>query len=326
MFMWGLTSGVVAGIMGYTAIAVSVAQRLIRPHRRYAHIEPAALGLAYEDIWFHARGEAINIAAWHLPSPGAKQAVIVVHGLNRCRGREFNSDSLKLAEHLVHNNFTVLMLDLRGHGESDAAPQTYGIRERRDVLGAVDWLLARGYAPGAIGVLGTSMGGVAALGAMVEEPAVGGLIIDSAFADFTPMMRTHFQKYSKLPAFFLPGALLIGSFLTGEWLAGLRPLEYAQAIAHRPLLVIHARGDQLVPVSHAQDFVRASNAELWITDGTSHLGSFGVDPLAYNCRVAQFFTAALAEQATETAFVPTESLVAEDSLGELAISRSCIGT
>jgi dipeptidyl aminopeptidase/acylaminoacyl peptidase len=48
------------------------------------------------------------------------------------------------------------MIDLRGHGGSSTARLTYGARESQDVLGAVDWLRARGH--GRIGVLGASMG------------------------------------------------------------------------------------------------------------------------------------------------------------------------
>lgn len=321
MFKWGLIFGAVVALIGYVVIAVMAAQRLVQPRRRYSHMEPGAVGLDYEDIWFQARGEALNISAWHLPSPGATRAVVIVHGLNRCRGREFSPDSFKLVTDLVAKGFTVLMLDLRGHGESDAARQTYGIRERRDVLGAVDWLLERGYAPGSIGILGTSMGGVAALGATVEEPAIGGLIIDSAFADFTPMMRTHFRTYSKLPAFFLPTTLLVSQILTGERFADLRPVEHLRAILDRPVLVIHARGDALVPVAHAQAFAQAADVELWLTDGASHLGAYSADPEAYSNRVTQFFQRTLANQPQSQTLT---ELMSDTTSTELAIETSVI--
>lgn len=294
MFKWGLVFGLVSTLIGYAIIAAVIAQRLTQPRRRYPNIEPTAVGLDYEDVWFPARGETLNLAAWHVPSPAATRAVIIVHGLHGCRGKEFSVRSLALLAHLVQSGFTVLALDLRGHGESDPARVTYGIRERRDVLGAVDWLLAHGYAAGTIGVLGLSMGGVAGIGAAGEEPAIGALVIDSAFADFRVMIRAHFQSYSKLPPFFLPGALLVARLLTGEWLAELRPVEQMKALTYRPVLVIHARGDRLVPVAHAQEFALAGNAELRLTDGESHLSSFGADPFAYSSRVAQFFVTALA--------------------------------
>lgn len=249
-------SGVLAGLIGYYALATVAAHRLTRPHRRLPRMTPATVGLAYEDVRIRARDEALNIAAWHIPAPEATRAVIIAHGIGGSRGREFTGSSFALVERLVSDGFSVLMLDLRGHGESDAARMTYGIRERRDVLGAVDWLLARGYAPGTIGVFGLSMGGVAGIGAAHEEPAIGALVVDSACADFLAMMRIHFRRSSKLPLAFLPGALLVAWVLTGENLARLRPAALLRRIARRPVLIIHADGDRLVPVNHGRRWPR----------------------------------------------------------------------
>jgi uncharacterized protein len=295
MFPWIFISGVFAGLAGYTAISALAAQRLTHPRRRYPNSAPDAVGLTYENVAFPARDEMINIAAWYLPAWGATRAVIIAHGVGGCRSREFTLRSHDLVAHLVQRGFSVLMLDLRGHGESDGAHMTFGIHERRDVLGAVDWLLARGYTPGAIGVLGASMGGVAGIGAAGEESAIGALIIDSACADFLAMMRRHFRRQSKLPTFFLPGALLAVRLRTGAHLGQLRPAEDLRAISLRPVLIIHAQGDQLVPIVHAQELARAGNAELWITDGISHLGSYRADPPAYRERVTAFFEAALVD-------------------------------
>jgi uncharacterized protein len=294
MVSWIFISGIFAGLAGYTAVAALAAQRLTHPRRRFPNATPGAVGLAYEEVLFPARDERIAIAAWYLPARGATRVVIVAHGVGGCRSREFTLRSHDLMAYLVRHGFSVLVLDLRGHGQSDLAPMTFGIHERRDLLGAVDWLLARGYAPGAIGVLGASMGGVAGIGAAGEEPAIGALIIDSACADFLAMMRKHFRAQAKLPTFFLPGALFVAHLLTGARLAKLRPADNLRAISQRPVLIIHAQGDQLVPIEHAQELARAGKAELWITQGISHLGSFRADPPAYSERVARFFEAALA--------------------------------
>lgn len=301
MFWWIIISGVLALSAGYGTIATLAAQRLTQARRRVSNIEPGSVGLEYEDVWFPARGDALNIAAWYIPAPGATRAIIIGHGIGGCRGREFTVPSFELVERLVRNGFTVLMLDLRGHGESDAGRMTYGIHERRDILGAVDWLLARGYAPGSIGVLGASMSGVAGIGAMGAEPAIGALIVDSSCADFMTMMREHFTSYSKLPQFFLPGSIFMSRFLIGARLDHLRPAEEIRAISDRPILIIHARVDKVVPLTHAQALASAGDAELWITESTRHLGSFGVDRVIYSARVTRFFTQALARTQGRTA-------------------------
>lgn len=293
MVGWMLLFGAVAALVAYTTLATMVAYRLTHPRRRYPTVEPSAVGLRYEDVWFQARGESLTITAWHLPAAGATRAIIVAHGVGGCRGKEFTVRSLDLMKHLVESGFTLLVLDLRGHGESDRAAMTFGIRERRDLLGAVDWLLARGYAPGQIGVLGASMGGVAGIGAAGEEPAIGAIVIDSSCANFLAMMRQHFRRQTRLPLFFLPGTLLVGRMLIGENLAGLRPAADLRAIERRPVLVIHARGDRVVPVAHGRALAMAAKGEFWMTSSTRHLGSYEASAMAYSDRVTQFFTTSL---------------------------------
>ncbi len=295
MIFWLAFGGALAALAVYIGVAAIVAHQLTTPRRRSPAADPASFGMRCEETWFPARGERVTISAWHLPAPGATRAIIVAHGVGGRRGKEFTTPSHDLLEYLVEHGFTVLAIDLRGHGESSPSRMTYGERERHDILGAVDWLLGRGYAPGTIGVLGLSMGGVAGIGAARAEPAIGALVVDSSCADFLAMLREHFRSYSKLPHFFLPGALLIGCLLTGVQLQRLRPAELLRGMARRPVLVIHARGDALVPATHAQALAEAGSGALWLTDGAQHLGSFAADPPAYCACVGQFFDAALAE-------------------------------
>lgn len=295
MAPWLIFGGALAALAMYIGVAAVVAHQLTTPRRRSPAADPAALGMRCEETWFPARGDHVTISAWHLPAPGATRAIIVAHGVGGRRGKEFTIPSHDLMEYLVAQGFTVLAIDLRGHGDSSPSRMTYGERERHDILGAADWLLGRGYAPGAIGVLGLSMGGVAGIGAARAEPAIGALVIDSSCADFLAMLRAHFRSYSKLPHFFLPGALLIGRLLTGVRLQHLRPAELLRGMARRPVLLIHARGDTLVPAAHAQALAEAGSGALWLTDAPEHLGSFAADPHTYSVCVGQFFDAALAE-------------------------------
>lgn len=291
---WLLVGGTIGALAGYTGISAIAARELIRPYRRLPQIEPSAVGLTYEDVWLKARGEDLNIAAWHIPARDASRAVIIAHGIGGCRSRELTVSSMDLVQELVESGFTVLMLDLRGHGESDSAYMTYGLNERRDILGAVDWLLAHGYAAGSIGVLGFSMGGVAGIEAAAEEPAIAALVVDSACADFLNMMQTHFQRFSKLPLVFIYGSMLIGRFILGQDLSRLRPAETLRTIKACQSLIFHGGKDNLVPLAHAQELAQAGQAELVVTPDVGHLGSYAANPRTYSRRVIRFFKANLA--------------------------------
>lgn len=157
------------------------------------------------------------------------------------------------------------------------------------MLGAVDWLIERGYAPGSIGVLGASMGGAVALRAAALESSIGAVVADSAFADFASMIAARFTRLSGLPRCFLPGALAIGRRFAGADLARVRPLDDAAVLRGRPVLIVHGDADPFIPVVHAQALAAASGASLWITRSGRHIGSYAAAPEAYAARVIGFF-------------------------------------
>ena len=267
----------------YGLIAFLIAARLTRAKRRVVPADVASLARVH----LVSRQDRLALVGSFAPVAGSDRAVILVHGRNACRGWEFNSSSAALVAHLQQQGFSVLLLDLRGHGESAKARLTFGLRERLDVLGAVDWLRTHGIAAGRIGVIGMSMGGVAALLAAAEEPAIGAVVSDSAFADFGQVLRAQFSRLSGLPNGFLWGGLLAGRVLTGHHLGEFRPLEVVAQVRAATLLV-HAKSDPFISSHHAQTLSQAMRAEHWITPGSSHLASYRDQPEQYAQRVTAF--------------------------------------
>lgn len=149
MVNWFLLSSIVIALVGYMTWT---GQRLAPLRRRRPPIDLAQLSFTPEVVKFRARGEVLTIAAWHFPAPGAAQAVVIAYDSGTWRGRRFAASAPGLATDLIRNGFTVLMLDLRDPSERSATRVSYASRERRDLLGAVDWLLERGYSPDGIGV------------------------------------------------------------------------------------------------------------------------------------------------------------------------------
>jgi dipeptidyl aminopeptidase/acylaminoacyl peptidase len=200
------------------------------------------------------------------------------------RGRRCSAQAVAAARPV---SFAVLMIDLRGHGGSSTARLTYGARESQDVLGAVDWLRARGH--GRIGVLGASMGAAASLVAAAEEPAIAAVVADSAFADLGDVLRRNYPRKTRLPAASFAATALLARWLTGVDLGRFRPLDAAGALASRLVLLIHGEGDRLVPCEHAHRLAGAIGARLWTTPSLGHLSSYASDPEGYTARVHSFF-------------------------------------
>jgi uncharacterized protein len=246
---------VISGLLlvGYFTIAAITVATLSKPPRHALGSDPMSYGVPFESITFPARGTpTVRLSGWFLAYAGSPRAIVLVHGFGRggCRTCGLYGRFGELGAALQRRGFNVLLFDVRGHGRSSDGRYTFGLHEKDDVEGAVDWLLRHGFRPGMIGVLGESMGGVASILAAAEEPAVGALVTDSAFADFESVLRVQFPKRSGLPRFFLPGACLMGRLIVGEDLRTSRPVDRIGHIAPRPVLLIHGTADEVIPLTH----------------------------------------------------------------------------
>jgi dipeptidyl aminopeptidase/acylaminoacyl peptidase len=284
------------GLIYYLLASYRVADGLTRPFHGFDPGEtPATYHIAYQDVRFPARGGDVRLAGWYLPRADSRRAVVLVHGKSVNRWIEFGGSFLKLAVALHARGFTVLMIDLRAHGESEGERAGFGLRERRDIVGAVDWLRQQGFAPGSVGVLGVSTGAVAAIGATADDPDIGALVADCGFANMGTLLQRHWGAASGgLPDFYRPSTILIGWLLDYDFYAD-RPADEIARIAPRPVLIVHGDADGLVPLSDAEQLKAAGpSSELWVVHGAGHGGSYGTAPQAYTERVAAFFERHLA--------------------------------
>jgi fermentation-respiration switch protein FrsA (DUF1100 family) len=280
-------------LLAYIVIAAYAAHVLTTPRREPLQGNPQlTLGQPYQEISFLARGEAVALSGWFIPG-SSDRAIIFVHGKDGCRTCGLEKSALLLAGRLQQRGFNILMFDLRGHGQSGDGRFTFGLRERNDVLGAVDWLLTRGFQAGKIGIHGESMGAAAAIGAAATEPAIGALVSDSSFAELMPVLESEFPKASGLPSFFLPPIMLFGSLLVGEDVASSRPIEELPRIAPRPIFIAHAINDPVIPVEHAERLAALAGVEPLLIPASTHMGAFSYSPLPYAQAVGDFFDVAL---------------------------------
>jgi uncharacterized protein len=120
---------------------------------------PADLGIEFDAIEV-TTADDVRLAAWYLPGTNGA-AVVVLHGAGSTR-----SSALDHAAVLHRNGFAVLLLDARGHGDSDGRAMDFGWYGDLDIAAAVEHLLTLDAVdPDRIGMLGLSMGGEEAIGA-----------------------------------------------------------------------------------------------------------------------------------------------------------------
>ncbi len=280
----------------YAGVSYFVAAGVTSAEREAQEDHPSDYGLDYEDVQFPSRKGDLTLEGWYLPSQGRGPSVILVHGLSSTRsGRQ----ATQLAGRLVDEGFNALLFDLRGHGNSEGEMITGGIDEAQDVLGAYDYLLARGL-PDKIGVLGRSMGAVASVLAAAEEPGIRGLVLDSPYARASEVVAFEIGRKTSVPQWlapvFVPGATLLANALFGIDLNRLVPERVIEEIDY-PILVIHGDADTRIPVDHGVRVYEAAHpgSEIWLAPGVDHVDSFNSFPDAYLGRVVPYFQGRLTE-------------------------------
>jgi pimeloyl-ACP methyl ester carboxylesterase len=300
-FLAGLPHGVVVPVAGgaaafghFLSLAIVLTTLVITPMRLpQAGTPKTTHSLAYEDVSFTSRNDHVALSGWFIPARNSDRVIVFVHGKDSCRSCEFSNRALDFAHDMHERGFNVFMFDLRGHGQSSTARVSFGLREKNDVLGAIDWLRAKGFGPGKIGVLGVSLGSASATYAAAEEPAISALVIDSGFADFGTLAGTILQRSSNSATILLPALGWINTALAGVNGLASQPAVQMSRILPRPVLIIHGADDRLIPPAQAEQLAEAAHTRVWFVAGANHARTYRTSPIEYTQRVADFFVKSL---------------------------------
>jgi len=194
---------------------------------------PAVLGLDFEDIYFETDdGERLN--GWWVQAPDAGGTLLFFHGNAGNIGHRL--DSIRIFTDLGLN---VFIFDYRGYGRSSGKPSEQGTYE--DAMATWRWLTEeRGIAPEQILLFGRSLGGAIATELATQVEAAG-LILESCF---TSVPDRGAELYPLLPVRLLARFQYDNRTKIGR--------------VEMPLLVVHSRGDEIIPFHHGERLFQAA--------------------------------------------------------------------
>jgi pimeloyl-ACP methyl ester carboxylesterase len=222
----------------------------------------------------------VVLRGWLLRSPG-ERAIILLHGID---SHSWDGQAPDVVRAYLDAGFTVLLYDLRGHGDSGGDHLGLGWKDRGDVRAAVNVLMSQGFRPGKIGIHGTSYGGAIAILAAADIPEIGAVVADSAFADVRDVIGAAIERETGLPPIFVkllrPCLRCLASKLYSLNFDEVSPEEAIASISPRPVLFIHGEEDPIIPVEHAVRLKEAAGdgAELWILPGRQHTEGVRLEP------------------------------------------------
>ncbi len=280
-----LALAVVAGVAIWVAHQMTVLSR----YDVLGH--PTELGLAYEEVTFPSRRDKVPLRGWYLPAPEETRCIILAAGEEHHRNSP-GIRALALGGDLVAQGFSVLLFDFRGRGESGGKRNSAGDREQWDLLGAMDFVVARGIPLERTGIIGFSLGAAVATLVAAQETRIPAIVSDSGFLDYLPYLRRVPFYFMFLPAWFALPIVLAGRILLGADFSKVRPVKVVDRIAPRPIFFIHGDNDRVVPSYETMELHRAAgnpDNPLWIIPGSGHVRSYARQPEEYVARVSDFF-------------------------------------
>jgi pimeloyl-ACP methyl ester carboxylesterase len=276
-----------------------------------AALGPALDALGGEVIRLRSR-DGIRLAGRWLPAErsdpdwagDAHEAVLLLHGYS-------GSVAPDLVEYgpFLRRTAGVLGLDFRGHGASAAGPTTFGPLEVEDVAGALAWLGERGIRR--VALVGTSMGGIAAIAAVAvlgdgrlasvdddpaapraptaaPRPVIVGVVAESVAPE------VEIPVANRLPGPFRRSiARRLFDAATRTLGADPRATEPARVIGlleTTPLLLIHGAADTTVPIADGRRLaaLAGATAEHWVVPDAGHSGAHAIAGEDYERRVTDF--------------------------------------
>jgi pimeloyl-ACP methyl ester carboxylesterase len=123
--------------------------------------------------------DGVVLRAWYLqPESSNADVAILLHGVTDNR-----LGVAGYAEFLLKHGYSVLMPDMRDHGESGGEIASYGLRESHDIHDWVSWLY-KTHAPHCVYGLGESMGAAILLQSLAYENRFCAVAAESSFSDF----------------------------------------------------------------------------------------------------------------------------------------------
>jgi uncharacterized protein len=289
---WGLLAFAVLAL-GYFGTGLFVATRLSTPVRQSTEQTPADEGLDFQEVGFES-SDGLALKGWWIPEVGSSRAVVLVHGLDASKSSQYVLDTASI---YAQADYSVLMLDLRGHGESAGERTTLGYQEVRDVREALSWLEEeQGFEPGEVVLHGWSMGGATVLR---SAPGMGiaAVVEESGYADLPLLLRDRLPESSGLPSFFNPGIFLMAKLFLDFDPWSVKPGQDATKLSEErvPLLIIHSTDDEVVPFKHTEMLAASyPAAEFWKIEGYGHVEAYSHPE--YRQRLVDFWERTVVEE------------------------------
>lgn len=259
----------------------------------------------YDEVEFKGL-EGNILRAWFLRAENnpSNKTLLLIPGWGHTR-----KTFLPHIKFFVDAGYNVFTYDQRSHGASEQAPLTFGEKEGKDFLGAIEHLKTRGDVNmNQLGIMGESLGGGAVLHAIDQTRMIRAIVFEGPWATDECMtfylLEARFTKWfsvilpkvvakliAKTLAQVVHPAFAIGASIWGDGRPNHGyPYKHAHKVAPIPILFIRGENDHMVPEDCAMKLINAAGEpkEIWINKEGKHRHALQTYPEEYKQRVLGF--------------------------------------
>ncbi len=254
---------------------------LTKPHRVVTGSPPKDLD---SRVLTFRSGTGATLSGWFFPGFSGRGAILLLHPI-----RSNKRDMLPRARFLIHEGYSVLLVDLQAHGESSGERITFGYREAKDIEAATEKL--KNLAPGEkIGAIGISLG-AASLLFSDKHSSYSAIVFESLYSTIDEAVTNRLQSLLGLPGSLLTPVLL--SQL--KWQIGvppdsLRPIDLVPQL-QVPVLLVHGTEDRHTTLLEAEQLYAAipEPKAFYKVRGAAHVDLHKYAGNKYEQRIVTFF-------------------------------------
>ncbi len=262
-----------------TGLALYAGELLSRPAKRVVGQAPPDLHAASVRL---PLSPTESISGWFARG-GGRGAILLLHSVRTDR-----TQMLGRARFLLAEGYSVLLIDLPGHGESSGNRITFGAREAAGVTVALRYLMDE--LPGEpVGVIAVSLG-AAALVLSRPSPAPGAVVLESMYPTIAEAVANRLEmRFGAVGRLLAPLLLAQLPLRAGISANALRPV-LAMPDLRAPVLVASGTQDQHTPWPETERIFAAARQpkEQWAVQGAAHVDLYTYDPVAYRSRILTF--------------------------------------
>lgn len=260
-------------------ISWKVASQLVAPNR-YS-VGEASADLPAETFRLISESGS-EIVGWNISAQNSKGVVILLHGM---RGSRLSM--LKRAQFLHRAGYSIVMVDLQAHGESQGDYITVGHLEKHDVAATIKFARKQ-YPDQKLAIIGVSLGGAATLLASPVE--IDALVLESVYpnirAAIQNRVRAQLGSCAKVPSEIL---LLQLKYRLGISTHELRPEEQLQQVTC-PVFILSGANDPHTTAQEAERMYELVNTQkdIWLIEGAGHEDLHTFSTHDYEKHILQF--------------------------------------